>query len=108
MDFYDLRREQPEEYTLVLAQAHGNLANVYRRQWISTGDPEQCEQAEVYHGKAIGILNRVIEWAPEVYEPAFALELTSLAAVYLHKPDHEKAEKLLDSAIRILEGYEKI
>ena len=107
-NFAILAREQPEEYTLVLAQAHGNLANVYRRQWISTGDPEQCEQAEVYHGKAIGILNRVIEWAPEVYEPAFALELTSLAAVYLHKPDHEKAEKLLDSAIRILEGYEKI
>lgn len=106
-NFTILAREKPEEYTLVLAQAHGNLANLYRRLWVSTGDPEHCALAEAYHSRAINILNPVIEWAPEVYEPAFALELVSLAAIYVHKPDYKKAELALDNGIKILQHYEE-
>ncbi|MBQ7415935.1 MAG: tetratricopeptide repeat protein [Oscillospiraceae bacterium] len=109
-NFSILAREKPEEYTLVLAQAYGNLGNVYRRMWRASADPEECTQAEAHHGKAIEILNEVIEWDPRVYEPAFALELVSLAAVYLQNPDSDRGRTkiLLDHAIKILQAYEQM
>ena len=105
--FTVLAREKPEDYTLVLAQAYGNLANIYRQQWVGTGEPEHLAKAEGFHIQAIEILNRMISWDPSVYEPAYALELVSLASVFLQKKDHSRTKIALDEAIRYLRVYEE-
>ena len=106
-NFTVLARKSPEEYTLVLAQAYGNLGTVYRRQWASSGDPELCAKAEAHHAKAIELLEQAFDWEPTVYAPVLALELVSLSSVYLHKPDYKKAEALLGDAIELLEDLEE-
>lgn len=105
-NFSILARKDPEEYTLVLAQAHGNLAATYRQLWIRTGQQTHYQQADRHHRHAAEILRTMIPTAPEVYEPSYGQELTTGAALYIQGKEYDKAKEALDVAIAIFEAYE--
>lgn len=104
--FSILAKKEPEEYTLVLAQANGNLASTYRQLWIKTGLQSYYLQAERHHSRAAEILRAMIPAAPEVYEPSYGQEMASAAALHIQGKEYDKAKQELDMAISIFQVYE--